>query len=397
MKILMVSLDKTLLGANGGGLPAQAGDAQERHRRYGEFVEKLDVIVFSRSGFQKNAISEKVTAFPTNSFFKFNYIFDAYKIGKALFRQNNYDLIDTQDPFFTGLVGYWLKKKFSAQGGSATGGKKPSLEIHFHGDFWGNAFQSEAGIFQLLLSKFIARYADGIRVVSQGIKEKLVNRGIPSEKIVVIPTPVDLEKFKAFEPEKVKQIKDDYFNKKIILYAGRLVKVKNLPLLLKAVARIRNSKHNIVLLIIGEGGERAKLKRMVRRLEIEDVVVFISFAPQKDLVNYYHAADVFVLSSFSESLGKVLIEAGAAGCPVVSTETTGARDIVVDGRTGYLAPIGDENAMVEKILKVLRMEESERKEMAENVRRVLEEKFSQEKSIEKVVTFWNKLTKHDAK
>ena len=386
MKILMVSLDKTLLGANGGGLPAQAGDAQERHRRYGEFVEKLDIVVFSRSGFQKNAISEKVTAFPTNSFSKFNYIFDAYKIGKALFRQNNYDLIDTQDPFFTGLVGYWLKKKF----------KKP-LEIHFHGDFWGNAFQSEAGIFQLFLSKFIARYADGIRVVSQGIKEKLVKKGIAPEKIAVIPTPVDLEKFKAFEPEKVKQIKDDYFNKKIILYAGRLVKVKNLPLLLKAVAMIRNSKHNIILLIIGEGGEKAKLKRKVRRLEIEDVVVFISSAPQKDLVNYYHAADVFVLPSFSESLGKVLIEAGAAGCPVVSTETTGARDVVVEGRTGYLVPIGDENAMVEKILKVLRMEESERKEMAKNSQRILEEKFSQEKSIEKVVMFWNKLIKHDAK
>jgi len=386
MKILMLSLDKTLLGANGGGLPAQAGDAQERHRRYGEFVEKLDVIVFSRDGFKTNKISENVTAFPTNSFSKFNYIFDAYKIGKQLFRQNNYDLIDTQDPFFTGLVGYWLKKKF-----------KKSLEIHFHGDFWGNTFQSEAGIFQLLLSKFIARYADGIRVVSQGIKEKLVKKGIAPEKIAVIPTPVDLEKFKAFEPEKVKQIKDDYFNKKIILYAGRLVKVKNLPLLLKAVAMIRNSKHNIILLIIGEGGEKAKLKRKVRRLEIEDVVVFISSAPQKDLVNYYHAADVFVLPSFSESLGKVLIEAGAAGCPVVSTETTGARDIVVEGRTGYLAPIGDENAMVEKILKVLRMEDSERKEMAKNAQRILEEKFSQEKSIEKVVTFWNKLIKHDAK
>src|SRR3989344_1573055 len=360
MKILMVSLDKTLLGANGGGLPAQAGDAQERHRRYGEFVEKLDVIVFSRDGFKTNKISENVTAFPTNSFSKFNYIFDAYKIGKQLFRQNNYDLIDTQDPFFTGLVGYWLKKKF-----------KKSLEIHFHGDFWGNTFQSEAGIFQLLLSKFIARYADGIRVVSQGIKEKLVKKGIAPEKIAVIPTPVDLEKFKAFEPEKVKQIKDDYFNKKIILYAGRLVQVKNLPLLLKAVAMIRNSKHNIILLIIGEGGEKAKLKRKVRRLEIEDVVVFISSAPQKDLVNYYHAADVFVLPSFSESLGKVLVE----------------------GRTGYLAPIGDENAMVEKILKVLRMEDSERKEMAKNAQRILEEKFSQEKSIEKVVTFWNKLIK----
>lgn len=374
MKILMVSLDKTLLGANGGG------DAQERHRRYGEFVEKLDIVVFSRSGFQKNPISEKVTVFPTNSFSRFNYIFDVYKIGKKLFSQNNYDLIDVQDPFFTGLVGYWLKKKF----------KKP-LEIHFHGDFWGNAFQSEAGLFQLFLSKFIARKADGIRVVSSGIKEKLVNRGIPSEKIAVIPTPVDVEKFKAFEPEKVKQIKDTYFNKKIILYAGRLVKVKNLPLLLKAVARIRNSKHDIVLLIIGDGGERAKLRRMVGRLEIDDAVVFITSAPHKDLINYYHAADIFVLPSWSESLGKVLIEAGAAGCPVVSTETTGARDIVVDGRTGYLVPINDENAMVEKILKVLRQDESERQEMAKNAQRILEEKFSQEKSIEKIVAFWKKM------
>lgn len=380
MKILMISLDKTLLAGQA------MGDAQERHRRYGEFVEKLDVVVFSRHGFQPAQLSEKVKVFPTDSFSRFNYIFDAYKIGEALFRQNNYDLIDVQDPFFTGLVGHWLKKKF----------KKP-LEIHFHGDFWGNAFQSEAGLFQLLLSKFIARKADGIRVVSSGIKEKLVKRGIPSEKIAVIPTPVDVEKFKASEPEKVKQIKDTYFNKKIILYAGRLVKVKNLSLLLKAVARIRNSKHNIVLLIIGDGGERAKLKRMVGRLGIEDVVVFISSAPQKDLVNYYHAADVFVLPSFSESLGKVLIEAGAAGCPVVSTETTGARDIVVDGRTGYLTPINDENAVVEKILKVLRQDESERQEMAKNAQRILGEKFSQEKSIEKVVTFWNKLIKHDAK
>lgn len=377
----MISLDKTLLAGEGMGLPAQAGDAQERHRRYGEFVEKLDIVVFSHSGFQKNVISEKVTVFPTDSFSRFNYVFDAYKIGKELFKENNYDLIDVQDPFFTGLVGYWLKKKL----------KKP-LEIHFHGDFWGNAFQSEAGLFQLLLSKFIARKADGIRVVSHGIKEKLVNRGIPSEKIAVIPTPVDVEKFKAFEPEKAKQIKDAYFNKKIILYAGRLIKVKNLPLLLKAVARIRNSKHNIVLLIIGEGGERAKLKRMVRQLGIEDAVVFLSSASQKDLVNYYHAADVFVLSSWSESLGKVLIEAGAAGCPVVSTETTGARDIVVDGRTGHLVPIGDENAMVEKILKVLRMEESERQEMAKNAQRILEEKFSQEKSINKIVEFWKKTT-----
>lgn len=376
MKILMVSLDKTLLGANGGG------DAQERHRRYGEFVEKLDIVVFSGRGFRTTRLSEKVTAFPTSSFSRFNYIFDASKIGKALFKQNNYDLIDVQDPFFTGLVGYWLKKKL----------KKP-LEIHFHGDFWGNAFQSEAGLFQLLLSKFIARKSDGIRVVSQGIKEKLVNRGISSEKIAVIPTPVDVKKFQAFEPEKVKQIKDAYFNKKIILYAGRLVKVKNLPLLLKAVSRIRNSKHNIVLLIIGEGGEKAKLKRMSGRLGIDDAVVFITSAPHKDLINYYHAADVFVLPSWSESLGKVLIEAGAAGCPVVSTETTGARDIVVDGRTGYLVPINDENTMTEKLLKVLRMEDSERQEMAKNAQRILEEKFSQEKSIQKIVEFWKKLIK----
>lgn len=374
MKVLILSLDKTLLGASGGG------DAQERHKQYGDFVDKIDIIIFSRAGFKENKISDKVTAFPTNSFSKANIVFDAYKIGKELFKLNNYDLIDTQDPFFTGLVGRLLKMKF----------QKP-LEVHFHGDFWGNSYQSEANLFQLLLSKFVARKADGIRVVSSGIKEKLIKKGIASEKIEVIPTPVDLEKFKKFKSEKVEEIKNIYSNKKIILYVGRLVKVKNLPMLLNAVALVKRTMPDIVLLLIGSGNEKQELERLSKKINIGDIVKFINSLPQEELANYYRAADVFVLPSFSESLGKVLIEAGSAGCPIVATNTTGAKDIIIDSKTGFLTPIDDTPLFAEKILKVLRLNESEKQDMAKNTEKQLEEKFNGQKNIQKIIAFWKKI------
>ena len=105
----MISLDKGLLGKG------QLGDVVERHKKYGEFVEKLDIIVFSKKGFAKYQISDNVTAYPTNSCCKLKYAGDARKIGKKLFGENKYNLIVTQEPFLTGLVGTRLKKQFGNQ------------------------------------------------------------------------------------------------------------------------------------------------------------------------------------------------------------------------------------------------------------------------------------------
>src|SRR3989338_42357 len=100
MKVLMISLDKGLLGKG------QLGD------------------VFSRHGFNFNQISPTVFAYPTNSANKFLYLVDAYKIGCRLFKKDNYQLVVTQAPFITGLAGRFLAKKFKAK-----------LLVHYHGDY----------------------------------------------------------------------------------------------------------------------------------------------------------------------------------------------------------------------------------------------------------------------
>ncbi|MEK7167569.1 MAG: glycosyltransferase, partial [Patescibacteria group bacterium] len=122
MKILIISIDKGLLGRD------QLGDVVKRHQKYSEFTERLDVVVFSRPGYEPNVVSDRMTVYPTNSKNRLSYLFDGLRLGKKLFLANHYDLIITQEPFVTALVGYRLKKKFKAR-----------LLIHFHGDFWNNS------------------------------------------------------------------------------------------------------------------------------------------------------------------------------------------------------------------------------------------------------------------
>src|SRR3989338_6129725 len=109
LKVLMISIDRGLLGKG------QLGDVIERHRRYGEFVERLDIIVFSPKGYENFELSTKVFTYPTGSSTKVQIIFDALRIGKKLCSQTKYDLIIAMDPFFTGLVATRLKKKFGTK------------------------------------------------------------------------------------------------------------------------------------------------------------------------------------------------------------------------------------------------------------------------------------------
>ncbi len=111
---------------------------------------------------------------------------------------------------------------------------------------------------------------------------------------------------------------------------------------------------------------------------------------QKELTNYYHTSNVYVSSSKHESFGKVLIEAMAAGLPVVATATTGSKEIIKDGINGFLVPIGDSQVLARKILFLLNNSDKA-KEIGENGRRMVKEKFDQQKIIKKLIEFWQDL------
>lgn len=371
----MIGLDRNLFRAD------SIGDVIERHKKYAQYVDRLDMIIFSKKGLVERKINAKLNVYPTNSLFKIFYAWDAYKVTRPLVHPDT--LIICQDPFLTALTGWFLKRKF-----------KTPLLIHFHGDFWQNPYWLQEkwyNLILLLLSKFLVRKADGIRVVSSGIKQKLIKAGLLENKIRVIPTPtVNLEKFQNYDLGEVKKIKEQYHHRKIILYVGRLVKEKNLPLLLKAVKKIVSRYPQCVFLIIGQGPEEKKLKNQVLNYKLPDYVKFLGPLKHKDLINYYQACYALVLPSFSESFGKVILEAGLTQKPTVATATTGAKEIIVDGQTGFLVPINNRTALSKAIIKLLQ-DENLVQEMGQKAKEHILAKFNPEQITQKMIGFWKEL------
>ncbi len=362
MKVLMLSIDRGLLGAR------QLGDVVERHKKYGEFVDQLDIVVFCKTGFNKNIISEKVAVYPTNSKSKLKYFFDAKHVGKKLSKKIKYDLIVTQEPFLTGLVGVCLKNEF---------GNK--LLVHLHGDF--------IGLYMLFAKIFVLPKADGIRVMSQGQRDKLIKAGIDENKIRVISTPVDLDKYLNQESMiKNKELRIKNKELRIILHVGRDDKVKDYPTLIKAFKIVSQKLPNTKFVQAGADLEIKKAIQNFGPLEV-DILGKVS---AENLINIYHRSDVVVLSSTSESFGKVLVEANACGKPVVSTATTGAKEIIQHGYNGYLVPVGNANALAENILYLLNNPELA-KTMGENGRKSVQEKYGD--NTEKIINFWREIIK----
>ncbi|KAF1695304.1 glycosyltransferase [Pseudoxanthomonas koreensis] len=136
-----------------------------------------------------------------------------------------------------------------------------------------------------------------------------------------------------------------------VLAVGALKAAKNFPLLLDAVARLRQHI-DARLLILGEGDLRPALEAQVRALDLHDAVYLPGFA--METVLFYSHADLFVLSSDYEGFGNVIVEALEHGVPVVSTDCpSGPREILEDGRHGRLVPVGDAQALADAMLEAL--------------------------------------------
>ena len=381
----MISIDRTLLGAD------YSGDALARHKIYAEKAGQIDIIVFTKKpqssdgvkSFKKRKIGDKLTIYPTNSTTKLNYVWNAFQIAREICFPRKFDLIVCQDPFLTGLAGWLVKKRL-----------KIPLLIHFHGDFWDNKYWlREKGRwwfnwFFLLLSKFLVDGADGIRVVGSGIKDKLVKEGVNKKKIRIIPTPIDLDRFESPAEKKMEKLRKKNQNRKTVINIGRDDPSKDYSVLFKAINLVYEKHRNLAFFQIGAD---FYLPEKIRA----DENLFLTGKEkikQEQLVDYYHASDVYVSSSSHESFGKVLIEAMAAGLPVVATATTGSKGIIIDGVNGFLVPIGNSEALAKKVLYLLNNSDKA-EEMGKAGRKMVREKFGQEKIIGQMIRFWKELAK----
>jgi sugar transferase (PEP-CTERM/EpsH1 system associated) len=191
--------------------------------------------------------------------------------------------------------------------------------------------------------------ADQIICVSEQVADFVVQRvGVPREKTVVIPNGVELEDFNDLPTsEEARSVLDLPPDKALVGTVTRLNEVKRVDVLLEASARLEGA-HTV---IVGDGPERTRLEAMAHRLGLAPRVHFVG--QQLDVRPWLAALDVFLLPSDWEGMSNALLEAMAAGLPVVATAVGGTPEVVVEGATGFLVPPGDPAALAEVTTRLL--------------------------------------------
>lgn len=130
-------------------------------------------------------------------------------------------------------------------------------------------------------------------------------------------------------------------DRRVVVAVARLVPLKNLTLLLDAIARVRERVPAVHALMVGDGPEADALKRHAAALDLADAVTFVGRVAHAETPPYYRTGDVFALSSSFDNSPNAVLEAMACGLPVVATDVGGVRDFVGDGAGGALAAPGD--------------------------------------------------------
>ncbi|MFW6001015.1 MAG: glycosyltransferase [Halanaerobium sp.] len=171
-------------------------------------------------------------------------------------------------------------------------------------------------------------------------------------------------------------------NKIIIGNIGRLSYQKGHEFLLEAVEIIKEKRKDFIVLIIGSGEREAELKNMLKERNLNDYIIFAGF--RNDIYNILPSLDFLLHTARWEGFGFVIAEAMAAGLPVVSTDASNISEIVVDGKTGYLAENENSEDIAEKTLKMMN---NKGQDFGKNGREVIEANFTMEIMIENIKDF----------
>ncbi len=210
--------------------------------------------------------------------------------------------------------------------------------------------------FALWQEKILWRWNSSLAAVSGPLREHVINVwGVPAERVTVIPGVVDLDDVDV-EPGAVAAVRDEFGFGPDQFLAGiicRIALVKNLPMLLRAARRVEREAPGLVrFCIAGDGPARQSVEAEANRMGLEGVVRFGGW--RNDRRTFAAAADLHLLTSFSEAQGISLLEAMAASRPVVATAVGGVVEVVADGESGFLVSPDDDEAMARSILELAR-------------------------------------------
>lgn len=219
--------------------------------------------------------------------------------------------------------------------------------------------------------------ADRILCVSGAVEKTLAEYGLASPQIKTVHSAVDLER--ALMPPVPRASLGIPEDAPFLFSAGSLVDHKDHANLLKTFAQVRASFPDAQLCIAGAGPLLSGLEKLRAKLQLDNAVRFLGY--REDAPGISRSADVYVSSSWSEGLGTSILEALAAGTPVVAAEAGGAAEMVIPGQTGFLVPARAPEALAEAIIASLKDRDAALR-MAQAGMELARQRFSVERMVQ---------------
>jgi len=225
------------------------------------------------------------------------------------------------------------------------------------------------------IDRWALRRMDAVVCVSEGQAGKVRRAGVPGDRVIVIHNAVGDEAFTGPDAACRGEMAGWFASPPahLIGTAGRFSPEKGFAVLVEAAAIVVRERPDTGFVIFGDGPLRPDLERLVAERQLTGRVVMPGF--RNDLVRYLPNLDAGVMSSFTEGLPVFLLEAAAAGLPVVATAVGGIPEVIVDGRTGHLVPPGDPAALARQLLQ-LRQDDTARAAMGQAARARVRAAFS---------------------
>ncbi len=259
---------------------------------------------------------------------------------------------------------------------------RPALVLSYHSDVVRQ--QRLLQVYRPVLERTLAR-ADRIIASSAAYVTSSPFLHAYEHKARIVPYGVDGVRFGTVDSEVIQRIRRTARGP-VLLCVGVLRYYKGLHVVLEALCEL-----DATLIIVGEGGEGVHLRAQAEALGIADRVQFAGRVPDRELPAYYHAADVFVLASHlrAEAFGIVLLEAMAAGLPLVTTEIgTATSEVNVHGQTGFVVPPNDAPALA-RALKILLADQRLREFFGHNAKLRANKEFTPDRMVERTVSVYN--------
>jgi len=238
------------------------------------------------------------------------------------------------------------------------------------------------------MEKLAARWTDGLITINKEDYEAASKLPLRTKNRVfnVHGVGVDLNKYKTDDENKRRKAREKLGLKNediCILTVGELIERKNHIQIIKSIEKLK--KDNVFCYLVGQGKLEEELKKYVKTRGLDNNIKFLGF--QKDIPELLAACDVFCLMSFQEGLPRCIMEAMAAGKPIIATDVRGNRDLIQDGKNGILVPVKDYEATARAIERLSEDKMLREKMGLESLRLIRE--YSIEKVLEEMHEIYN--------